>query len=133
MKIDLTDVGAQVRGFYNSGITTGFACAQVAYKCLTTPTEYPVNDGSFRSLDVVMPKGRVISAERPFPMRVWMTFPMTVIDTIFKAVAPAIPDRTIAGHHADLLMTYFHGLSPKDGKFFIAGIGIFTAISNQRI
>jgi N-methylhydantoinase B len=123
MTVDLTDVGAQVRGFYNSGITTGFACAQVAYKCLTTPTEYPVNDGSFRSLDVIVPKGRVISAERPFPMRVWMTFPMTVIDTIFKAVAPAIPDRTIAGHHADLLMTYFHGLSPKDGRFFIAGIG----------
>jgi N-methylhydantoinase B len=123
MKVDLTDVGAQVRGFYNSGITTGVACAQVAYKCLTTPTEYPVNDGSFRSLDVVVPSGRVISAERPFPMRVWMTFPMTVIDTIFKAIAPAIPDRTIAGHHADLLMTYFHGLSPKDGRFFIAGIG----------
>ena len=123
MTVDLTDVGAQVRGFYNSGITTGFACAQVAYKCLTTPTEYPVNDGSFRSLEVIVPKGRVISAERPFPMRVWMTFPMTVIDTIFKALAPAMPDRTIAGHHADLLMTYFHGISPKDGKFFIAGIG----------
>lgn len=123
MSVDLTDVGAQVRGFYNSGITTGIACAQVAYKCLTTPTEYPVNDGSFRSLDVVVPKGRVISAERPFPMRVWMTFPMTVIDTIFKALAPAVPERTIAGHHADLLMTYFHGISPKDGKFFIAGIG----------
>lgn len=123
MTVDLTDVGAQVRGFYNSGITTGYACAQVAYKCLTTPTEYPVNDGSFRSLNVIVPKGRVISAERPFPMRVWMTFPMTVIDTIFKAIAPAIPDRTIAGHHADLLMTYFHGLSPNDGRFFIAGIG----------
>ena len=123
MTVDLTDVGAQVRGFYNSGITTGIACAQVAYKCLTTPTEYPVNDGSFRSLDVIVPKGRVISAERPFPMRVWMTFPMTVIDTIFKALAPAIPDRTIAGHHADLLMNYFHGISPKDGRFFIAGIG----------
>ncbi|MGE3642233.1 MAG: hydantoinase B/oxoprolinase family protein [Beijerinckiaceae bacterium] len=123
MTVDLTDVGAQVRGFYNSGITTGIACAQVAYKCLTTPTEYPVNDGSFRSLDVIVPKGRVISAERPFPMRVWMTFPMTVIDTIFKALAPAMPDRVIAGHHADLLMTYFHGLSPKDGKFYIAGIG----------
>lgn len=123
MSVDLTDVGAQVRGFYNSGITTGIACAQVAYKCLTTPTEYPVNDGSFRSLDVVVPKGRVISAERPFPMRVWMTFPMTVIDTIFKALASAVPERTIAGHHADLLMTYFHGISPKDGKFFIAGIG----------
>ena len=44
------------------GFTTGIACAQVAYKCLTTPTDYPVNDGSFRPLKVVMPMGTVISA-----------------------------------------------------------------------
>lgn len=123
MTIDLSDVSAQVRGFYNSGWTTGIACAQVAYKCLTTPTEYPVNDGSFRPLKVIMPMGKVISAERPFPMRVWMTFPMTVIDTIFKALAPAIPNRSIAGHHADLVFPYIHGVSPADGKLFIVGIG----------
>src|SRR6516165_6976242 len=35
MTIDLTDVARQVRGFFNSGVTTGHACAQVAYKCLT--------------------------------------------------------------------------------------------------
>lgn len=123
MTIDLSDVSKQVRGFYNSGWTTGIACAQVAYKCLTTPTDYPVNDGSFRSLKVVMPMGRVISAERPFPMRVWMTFPMTVIDTIFKALATAIPDRVIAGHHADLVFPNIHGISPNDGRLFIVGIG----------
>ena len=123
MTIDLSDVSKQVRGFYNSGFTTGIACAQVAYKCLTTPTDYPVNDGSFRSLKVIMPMGRVISAERPFPMRVWMTFPMTVIDTIFKALANAIPDRVVAGHHADLVFPNIHGISPMDGKLFIVGIG----------
>src|SRR5262249_7411041 len=42
--IDLTDVSKQVRGFYNSGPTTGHACAQVAFKCLTSPTDYPIND-----------------------------------------------------------------------------------------
>ncbi|MDR3523510.1 MAG: hydantoinase B/oxoprolinase family protein [Acetobacteraceae bacterium] len=123
MTIDLSDVSRQVRGFYNSGFTTGIACAQVAYKCLTTPTDYPVNDGSFRSLKVIMPMGTVISAERPFPMRVWMTFPMTVIDTIFKALSNAIPDRVVAGHHADLVFPNIHGLSPKDGRLFIVGIG----------
>jgi N-methylhydantoinase B len=46
MTIDLSDVSNQVRGFYNSGWTTGIACAQVAFKCLTTPTEYPVNDSA---------------------------------------------------------------------------------------
>jgi N-methylhydantoinase B len=123
MTVDLTDVSRQVRGFYNSGITTGYACAQVAYKCLTSPTDYPINDGSFRSLKTIVPPGRVISATRPAPMRWWMTFPMTIVDTIFKALAPAIPDRVIAGHHADLLVAQFHGFNPKTSEFFIGNFG----------
>ena len=116
MTIDLTEVSQQVRGFYNSGITTGYACAQVAYKCLTSPTDYPINDGSFRSLKTIVPPGRVVSAVRPAPMRWWMTFPMTIVDTVFKALAPAIPDRVIAGHHADLLASTFHGINPQDAR-----------------
>lgn len=122
MTIDLSEVGQQVRGFYNSGRTTGFACAQVAYKCLTSPRDYPINDGSFRSLDVVIPPGRVVSAVKPAPMRWWMSFPMTIVDTIFKALAPAIPDRVIAGHHADLILATLIGISPKDQQVIIAGI-----------
>jgi N-methylhydantoinase B len=123
MTVDLTEVSAQVRGFYNSGITTGHACAQVAYKCLTSPTDYPINDGSFRSLTTIVPPGRVVSATRPAPMRWWMTYPMTIVDTIFKALAPAIPDRVIAGHHADLLVVACHGINPKRSEFFIANFG----------
>ncbi len=123
MTIDLTDVAGQVRGFYNSGITTGHACAQVAYKCLTSPTDYPINDGSFRGLTTVVPPGRVVSATRPAPMRLWMTFPMTIVDTVFKALAPAIPDRVIAGHHADLLIAQFHGINPRSQEFFLGNFG----------
>ena len=123
MTVDLTDVSKQVRGFYNSGITTGYACAQVAYKCLTSPTDYPINDGSFRSLNVIVPPGRVVSATRPAPMRWWMTYPMTIVDTIFKALQPAIADRVIAGHHADLLAPTFHGINPKRMEFFIGSFG----------
>jgi len=123
MTVDLTNVSKQVRGFYNSGITTGHACAQVAYKCLTSPTDYPINDGSFRSLKVIVPPGRVVSATRPAPMRWWMTYPMTIVDTIFKALSPVIPDRVIAGHHADLLVASLHGINPKTAEFFIANFG----------
>src|SRR5207248_1398449 len=123
MTVDLSEVSKQVRGFYNSGITTGHACAQVAYKCLTSPTDYPINDGSFRSLRTIVPPGRVISAVRPAPMRWWMTYPMTIVDTIFKALAPAIPDRVIAGHHADLLASSFHGINNRTNEFFIGSFG----------
>src|ERR1700758_662628 len=123
MTVDLTNVSRQVRGFYNSGITTGYACSQVAYKCLTSPTDYPINDGSFRSLKAIVPPGRIISAVRPAPMRWWMTYPMTIVDTVFKALAPVIPDRTIAGHHADLLIAALHGINAKTNEFFIANFG----------
>jgi N-methylhydantoinase B len=123
MTIDLTDVSKQVRGFYNSAATTGYGCAQVAYKCITSPTDYPINDGAFRSLKVIVPPGRIISATRPAPMRLWMCFPMTIIDTIFKALQPAIPHRVIAGHHADLVAPSFHGFNPKSNEFFIGNFG----------
>ena len=123
MTIDLTDVSKQVRGFYNSAITTGYGCAQVAYKCVTSPTDYPINDGAFRSLKVIIPPGRIVSATRPAPMRLWMCFPMTIIDTIFKALQQAIPDRVIAGHHADLVAPSFHGFNPKTSEFFIGTFG----------
>src|SRR6185503_9375202 len=123
LTVDLTEVSNQVQGFYNSGITTGHACAQVAYKCLTSPTDYPINDGSFRSLNVIVPPGRVISAQRPAPMRWWMTFPMTIVDTVFKALSKAIPDRVIAGHHADLIAAGFHGVNPKTKEFYFGNFG----------
>ncbi len=123
MTVDLSQVSPQVRGFYNSGATTGYSCAQVAYKCLTSPTDYPINEGSFRPLKVILGPGTVVSAVRPAAMRWWMTFPMTVVDTVFKAMEAAIPDRTIAAHHADLLVCLINGISPKDGRLFLAGIG----------
>jgi N-methylhydantoinase B len=52
-----------------------------------------------------------------------MTYPMTIVDTIFKALAPAIPDRVIAGHHADLLIATCHGINPRSSEFFIANFG----------
>jgi N-methylhydantoinase B len=123
MTVDLSNVSKQVRGFYNSGPTTGYGASQVAFKCLTSPTDYPINDGSFRALEVINPPGRVVSAVRPAPMRSWMTIPMTVVDTIFKALAPAIPDRVIAGHFADLGNATMFGFVPDEGRMIITSTG----------
>ncbi len=90
MKVDLSEVSKQVAGFYNSGETAGRSCCQVAFKCLTSALDLPINDGQFRALDIVLPPGRVVSAQKPSAMRMWMTFPMTIVDLIFKALAPAL-------------------------------------------
>ena len=123
MTVDLTEVSKQVRGGFNAGATTGHGCAQVAYKCLTSPTDYPINEGSFRALKVRMTPGSVVTAVRPAAMRTWMTFPMTVVDTVLKAMEQAVPERTIAAHHADLLVGIFNGISPRDGRFYLGDLG----------
>ena len=117
MTVDLSGMSPQVKGFFNSG--AGVACAQVAFKCLALPRDNPINDGGFRPLNVIVPKGTVVSALHPAPMRVWMTYPMTVVDTIFKALAPAIPKDVIAGHHADLMIANVNGIHPRDGRLWI--------------
>jgi N-methylhydantoinase B len=117
MTVDLSGVSPQVKGFYNTG--AGEACAQVALKCLAAPQDFPINDGTYRPLTVISPKGTVLNATRPAPMRLWMTYPMTVIDTIFRALAPAMPERVIAGHHADLMVAMINGIHPRDNKIFL--------------
>ena len=119
MTVDLTEVASQVSGFYNSGETAGRSCCQVAFKCLTSALDLPINDGQFRALDVVLPPGRVVSALKPAAMRMWMTYPMTIVDTVFKALAPVIPDKAIAGHHADLVVGRVNGRRPRDNSFYL--------------
>jgi N-methylhydantoinase B len=83
----------------------------------------PINYGSFRPLKIILPPGRVISASKPAAVRWWMTIPMTVVDTIFKALAAACPERVPAGHHADLAGGGTYGyVDPRTG-FLTTGSG----------
>jgi N-methylhydantoinase B len=120
MTIDLSGVGSQVAGYFNSGPTAGRSAAQVAFKFLTTPLLLPINDGSFRPVKVVLPPGRVISATKPAAMRWWMTIPQTVVDTVFKALASACPERVIAGSHDDLCASGTYGyIDPRTGNLSV--------------
>ncbi|WP_439031564.1 hydantoinase B/oxoprolinase family protein [Gordonia terrae] len=119
MTIDLSEVAPQVAGYFNSGETAGISAAQVAFKCLTSPNDYPVNAGSFEPVSVVLPPGTVVSATKPAAMRWWMTFPMTVVDCIMKALATAMPERSIAGHHADLAVGSLYGTDRDTGRLFV--------------
>ena len=94
MTIDLSECSQQVKGSINSRTLAG---PRVAYKALTVPMD-PVNEGSFSALNVIIPEGNFMMAKFPATMAGWSTPIPTVIDTIFKALAPAIPDTIPAAH-----------------------------------
>jgi N-methylhydantoinase B len=118
MIIDMSGISPQVQGFYNSGRTAGLSAAQVAFTCLIDPISRPINDGTYVPLEVILPDRTVVSAVKPAAMRWWMTIPMTVVDTIFKALAPALPRAVPAGHHADLAIVDMNGTHPQGCHFY---------------
>jgi N-methylhydantoinase B len=116
MTIDLSGCDPQNKGPYNSRTLAG---ARVAYKGLTMPLD-PVNEGSFSALQVIIPEGSFMMAKYPAVMSGWSSPIPTVVDTILKALAPAIPDRIPAGHLGVLGGTIvFFGYDPQKGKNFI--------------
>ena len=94
----------------------GISCCQVAFKCLTSPLDLPINDGQFRAIDVVLPPGKVVSAVQPSAMRMWMTVSDDVIDTIFKALAPALPEQGHGRPPRRLVVARVSGRRPEDNS-----------------
>lgn len=116
MTIDLSGCDPQNRGPYNSRTLAG---ARVAYKALTMPLD-PVNEGSFSALSIIIPEGNFMMAKYPAVMCGWSLPIPTVVDTVLKALAPAIPDKIPAGHLGVLGGTIvFFGYDPQKRKNFV--------------
>lgn len=118
LAIDFSQVSDQVPGFINCGSSGGMAAARVAFKALTSPHR-EVNEGSFRALKVNLPPGKLLSARRPAPIGGWSLSLPTVLDTIFRALAPALPERIPAAHKGDMGGYAIFGAHPKTGRRYV--------------
>lgn len=94
---DFRDSAPQTVGPLNC--TYFMTCSAVYYamKALVGP-EIPPNDGCYRCLEVIAPRGSVTSPE-PWAPLVGGNHETTqrIVDTIFQALAPVLPDRVVAG------------------------------------
>ena len=116
MTIDLTACSLQRKSALNSRTLAG---AYIAYKGITGPLD-GVNEGSFRALKVGIQEGNIMMAQFPAVMAAWSRVLPTVIDTILKALAPALPDFVPAAHQGTLggSMTFF-GTDPERRRNFV--------------
>ncbi len=116
MTIDLTQCSMQRRGAINARTLAG---PYIAYKGITGPLE-PVNEGSFRALKVEIQEGNIMMARHPAPMAGWSRMLPTVVDTIIKALAPALPEKMPAAHMGTLGgALVFFGKDPRNGRDFV--------------
>jgi N-methylhydantoinase B len=116
--VDFSDCSDQLRGPFNSGRYGGAeTCARIAFKYLFSPDEAP-NEGGFAPVRIIIPDGKFLSATGNAPLGGYSTPLCTVVDTIIAAMAPALPERTAAGHHSSFGVYGFSGINPRTGRFF---------------
>ncbi|MFN3892525.1 MAG: hydantoinase B/oxoprolinase family protein [Beijerinckiaceae bacterium] len=109
MTVDFSEMAGQAKGPINSGyFGGGQTIARVAFKYLLGAGEM-ANEGTFRPIRLVLPPGKIISADPTAPMGNYSTPFPSVIDVILKALSPALPGSAVAGHFATHSGVRFHG------------------------
>ena len=117
LTIDLSGCAKERPRGLNSRTLAG---ARIAYKALTQPLA-PVNEGSFRALDIVLPEGNIMMARHPLPMTGWSRILPTVVDTVVASLASAMPEGIPAAHHGVMGggSIIFAGVDPKTKRRFV--------------
>jgi N-methylhydantoinase B len=117
LTVDFTDIAPQAKGSINSGYYGGGqTIARVAFKYLMGADEM-ANEGTFRPIKLVLPLGKLISADPTAPMFMYPTPFPTVIDAVIKALEKALPARVPGGHFGTHSGVRFYGRRA-DGSFF---------------
>src|SRR6267143_1725689 len=117
LTVDYSGVAEQAKGPINSGyFGGGQTTARVAFKYLMGAGEM-ANEGTFRPLKLILPPGKILSADATAPMGNYSTPFPTVIDAVIKALEKALPERVPGGHFGTHSGIRFYGRRA-DGSYF---------------
>ncbi|WP_417252254.1 hydantoinase B/oxoprolinase family protein [Castellaniella sp.] len=94
MVLDFSDTSPACAGPVNISRATAIAACYVALKHLFP--DVPANAGVLDAVDVVLPDGLLISADRPRPVGGYTETILRMIDVVFCAMAQAAPERAMA-------------------------------------
>jgi N-methylhydantoinase B len=118
LAVDLSGSDPQVTSFVNSSYANMRAGVAAALAYLIDP-DTPKNDGAFRPLNVIAREGTVVWAREGAPVTLCTSHcGNEIIEAVIKALAPACPDRAMAGWGRRFRIA-LQGRDPRSGKFFI--------------
>jgi N-methylhydantoinase B len=118
LTVDLSDSHEQVTSFINSSYPNMYSSVVVALSYLIDP-DTPKNDGAFRPLTVIAKPGTVVWANPGAPVTLATNHcGQEIIEAVIKALAPACPDRAMAGWGRRFRIA-IQGKDPRSDKPFI--------------
>src|SRR2546428_5303177 len=97
LTVDLSDSHPQVSGFINSSFPNTMSAVHMAFAYLIDPRT-PENSGTFRPVTGIAQQGTIVWPYPPAPVTLATNHcAQEIAEAIIKALAPACPDRAIAG------------------------------------
>ena len=110
MVFDFTGTCPQVEAPINVPYNSLLATVFYSIKALLG-ADIPSNAGIYRTFKVIAPKGCLVNAVHPAPVGVMIDTCQRIPDVIFGALAPAVPERIIAGCNSACTTAVFTGVA----------------------
>jgi len=118
LTVDLRGSDGQVAGFVNSSLPNTMSAVHMALAYLIDP-DIPKNDGTFRPVTVLTAEGTIVHPRPPAPVTLCTNHcGQEICESVLKALAPACPDRAIAGWGRRFRIA-IRGTDPRSGRPFI--------------
>jgi N-methylhydantoinase B len=115
---DFTGTHPQVPGPVNCTYTGLVSGVRTVFKAITDPA-IAATEGAFRPLKIICPPGTIFSCQRPAPVSTYWETMLYVMDLIWKALAPHIPDRLTGGHFLSVCGIVLAGIHPDTKELFL--------------
>ena len=116
VSFDLAGSDPQRRAPVNSTYAQTFSACAYALKCLIDP-DLPVNDGFYRLVHLDAPSGSVTNCTWPSPVVGGWETQTRLVDVIFRAILPALPEALPAGTKAMMCHAGFGGVDPVTNEY----------------
>ena len=99
---DFTGTAAQTTGNINCPLSVVAAAVYYVFRCLM-PDQTPACDGSFRAIELRVPVGSLLNAQRPAAVAAGNVETSTrIVDVVMGALAQAIPNAIPAASHGSM-------------------------------
>jgi N-methylhydantoinase B len=116
--VDFTGSAPQVAGALNAVESITVSAVSYVFRCLLG-TDVPASAGLMEPIEVIAPRGTVVNANHPASVAGGnVETSQRIVDTVFKALAQALPERIPAASQGTMNNLTIGGIDPRTGAEF---------------
>jgi len=116
--VDFTGTSPQVAGAINAVEAITASAVSYCFRCLIGG-DVPASAGLMEPIEVIAPQGTVVNANHPASVAGGnVETSQRIVDTVFKALSQAIPDRIPAASQGTMNNLTMGGIDPRTGSEF---------------